>query len=135
MKTAVNNFRLLAAAMIVLFSISFAMPARANDNNEKLPVVVKCIGYENESPVFQVSFANEAEEEFLFTIKDVQGNLIYSDKIKGKSIERKFKLVSEDVPYDEFNFEFTNLKTNTSVKYRVVAKTRIVNDTEVTKVK
>jgi hypothetical protein len=135
MKTAVNNFRLLATAMIVLFSISFATAAQANDNNDKLPVVVKCIGYQNESPIFHVSFANEAAEEFLFTIKDVQGNLIYSDRLKGRNIERKFKLVSEDVPYDEFNFEFTNLKTNTSVKYKVVAKTRIVNDTEVTKVK
>mgnify|MGYP003513184760 CR=1 FL=1 len=135
MKTAVNSFRLFAAAMIVLFSISFAMPAQANNNSEKLPVVVKCIGYENESPIFHVSFGNKAEEEFLFTIKDVQGNLIYSDRIKGKSIERKFKLVSEDAPYDEFYFEFTNLKTNTSVKYKVVAKTRIVNDTEVTKLK
>jgi hypothetical protein len=135
MKTAVNNFRLLAAAMIVLFSISFATTAQANNTGEKLPVVVKCIGYENESPIFHVSFANEAEEEFLFTIKDVQGNLIYSDRIKGTSMQRKFKLVSEDVPYDEFNFEFTNLKTNTTVKYKVVAKTRIVNDTEVTKVK
>jgi hypothetical protein len=135
MKTVTNNLRLLAAAMIVLFSISFATAAQANNNGEKLPVVVKCIGYENESPIFHVSFANEAEEEFLFTIKDVQGNLIYSDRIKGKSMQRKFKLVSEDVPYDEFNFEFTNLKTNTSVKYKVVAKTRIVNDTEVTKLK
>jgi hypothetical protein len=135
MKTVTNKFRLLATAMIVLFSISFATRAQANDNNDKSPVVVKCIGYENESPIFHVSFANEAEEEFLFTIKDVQGNLIYSDRIKGKNIQRKFKLVNEEVPYDEFNFEFTNLKTKTSVKYKVVAKTRIVNDTEVTKLK
>jgi hypothetical protein len=135
MKTAVNNFRLLAAAMIIIFSLSLTPAANANGTNGNLPVVVKCIGYQNESPIFHVSFGNEAEEEFLFTIKDVQGNLIYSDRLKGKNIERKFKLVSEDVPYDEFNFEFTNVKTNTSVKYKVVAKTRIVNDTEVTKVK
>jgi hypothetical protein len=135
MKTAVNNFRLFTAAMIIIFSLSLTPVVNANGTNDSLPVVVKCIGYQNESPIFHVSFANEAEEEFLFTIKDVQGNLIYSDRIKGAGMQRKFKLVSEDVPYDEFNFEFTNLKTNTSVKYKVVAKTRIVNDTEVTKVK
>ncbi|MEP6673792.1 MAG: hypothetical protein ABJA78_01505 [Ferruginibacter sp.] len=134
MKKLQKNYRLIVTVMMSIFIIAFT-PAHAEGGKKTTPAVeVKCIGFQNDSPVFQLTFANEEEDEFYITIRDNHYNIIYSEKVKGINVSRKFQLVNEEREDGDINFEITSKKTNSSVKYKVNTTTRVISDTQVTKV-
>ncbi|ULQ50695.1 hypothetical protein [Flavihumibacter fluvii] len=70
----------------------------ANANNEKtgversvIPVEVKYIGSQNEQPVLEVSLDNAAGEEFKVTLRDENGELLYSGSFTNKKIVKRFQ--------------------------------------------
>ena len=134
MKKLQKNYRLVIVALMSIFVLAFT-PAHASEGKPTtLAVDVKCIGFQNDSPVFQLSFTNEAEDEFYITIRDNHYNVIYSEKVKGINISRKFQLVNEEKEEGDINFEISSKKTNSTVKYKVNTTTRVISDTQVVKV-
>lgn len=134
MKKLQKNYRLFVTVMMSVFVIAFT-PAHASVGKPKtLAVDVRCIGFQNDSPVFQLSFANETEDEFFITIRDNHSNVIYSEKIKGINVSRKFQLVNEEKDDNDISFEISSKKTNSTVKYKVNTTTRVISDTQVVKV-
>lgn len=133
-KTTFSLSRILTVVITVIL-VSFAGAAKASDGKGNLPVDIKYLGNANESPVFQVNFHNEAEEEFYIVIRDNAHNILYSEKVKGKNISRKFQLVNEGLSDDEIHFEITNRKANTSVTYKTKNTTETINEVTVEEVK
>lgn len=143
MKKLQKNFRIFSVALASVFILAFT-PAHAADEkigtkeNGTLPVEVQHIGYKNNSPVYQLSFTNKETEEFIVTIRDNQFNVIYSEKLKGKNLTRKYQLVneSEGLQADEaIQIEIVSTKTNNVVKYKVNNTAEVVNNVEVVKVR
>jgi hypothetical protein len=70
----------------------------AHANNEKpsteksvIPVEVKYVGSLNEQPVLEVSLDNAAGEEFKVTLRDENGELLYSGSFNNKKIVKRFQ--------------------------------------------
>ena len=133
-KTSFNLNSIIAVLITVLF-ISFSGTASAADGKGNIPVKIEYLGSADESPVFQVTFSNETEEEYVIVIRDNSNNVLYSEKVKGKNVNRKFQLVNEGLADDEIHFEITNRKANTSVSYKTTSSTEVVKDINVVEVK
>ena len=59
-------------------------------NNGKDPVELKAISNLNKKPVFQLKMNNADAGEFVVRVKDGNGDVFYSERLKGKNVTRKY---------------------------------------------
>jgi len=125
-----RNKRLIIVAFFTVFSIGSASVALANDNNNALPVELKFIGTIKDQPLFQLSFAGNAEEnDFTIIIRDEAGNSLYSENIKGENFYKKFLLNNEGIDNDEtLRFEIKSKRSNKTVVFEVNGQSRLVEE-------
>ena len=132
MKTLVRNSVFSLAAFV-----SLAVSSNAFANNyidPKSKIEVKFIGNLQSQPVFQVNLFNEAADEFFITISDEQGNVLYSDKVKGTNISRKFAINIAEVDDMVLRLDIKSKNTGNKESYNI-NRTRIyVIESTVTKV-
>src|SRR5687768_14968030 len=93
-KTAKNIFTSLAVAALVIAGTS---AAHANDNPKTTPVEIKYLGNLNSKPVFEIAFDNADAEEIFLTLKDSDGNILYSEVVKDRKFARKIQLDNEEL--------------------------------------
>ena len=129
-----RNKRLIIVAFFTVFSIGSASVALANDNNNALPVELKFIGTIKDQPLFQLSFAGNAEEnDFTIIIRDEAGNSLYSENIKGENFYKKFLLNNEGTDYDILRFEVKSKRSNKTVVFEVNGQSHLVEEIGVSK--
>ncbi len=135
MKKIFINKKLIIIAFFTVFSIGSATSAIANDGKNPLPVELKFVGNIKNQPLFQLSFAGNAEEnDFTITIRDEEGNALYSENIKGENFYKKFLLNSEETGSDTLRFEVISKKSGKSVVFEINPKAAM-QDMVVNKVK
>ncbi|MBC7422034.1 MAG: hypothetical protein H7334_01125 [Ferruginibacter sp.] len=122
MKNSMINLRTLVVATIALFSVSFASATSLEDGANNLPVNLKYLGANNNSPIFQLSFTNTDIEQFEITVTD-KYNTIYTETVKGKGLVRKYQFVSNELngssADDELVVEIKNTTTKSVVTYKI----------------
>lgn len=136
MKKIFSNNRLIAIAFFTVFSVAAAPFAQASDssNHRVMPVELKLIGSINDQPLFQLSFAGNAEQdEFTIVIRDENGNSLYRENIKGENFSKKFLLNRDEIGDGSLRFEVSSKKFNKTVVYEVNRNTRQVEDLVVNK--
>jgi hypothetical protein len=136
MKKIFSNNRLIAIAFFTVFSVAAAPFAQAADssNHRVMPVELKLIGSINDQPLFQLSFAGNAEQdEFTIVIRDENGNSLYRENIKGENFTKKFLLNRDEIGDGSLRFEVSSKKFNKTVVYEVNRNTRQVEDLVVNK--
>ncbi len=134
MKKNANMYRLFIAATFAVSSFAFIPSARAGFYNGTSPVELKLVSQKNESRIFQLILNNAEVTEYKIVIRDENYTVLYADKLKGKTLNRKFELKSEDPLINEgaLTFEVTNLATGKSVVYKINTVTRVERETEIT---
>lgn len=122
MKNSMINFRTLVVATIALFSVSFASATSLEDGANNIPINLKYLGANNNSPIFQLSFTNTNIEQFEITVTDGY-NTIYTETVKGKGLLRKYQFVSNELNSssvdDELVVAIKNTTTKTVVTYKI----------------
>lgn len=135
MKILKSNFRRLTVAIVALFCVAFISSANAENGYNNFPVNIKYLGAAQNAPVFELSFTNEIVQEFQITITD-KYNTIFTEKIKGKGLVRKYQFVNEDVSaitkedVNVINVEIRNLSTNNVITYKINPNTRVQSEIE-----
>ena len=135
MKILKSNFRRLTVALVALFCVAFISSANAENGYNNFPVNIKYLGAAQNAPVFELSFTNEIVQEFQITITD-KYNTIFTEKIKGKGLVRKYQFVNEDVSaitkedVNVINVEIRNLSTNNVITYKINPNTRVQSEIE-----
>ena len=133
MKKAINNTRKIAAGLIILFMTGFtqaAVPADKKENGSEL----RFLGKYSNGPLFLLNLNNAEEGEFIIRIKDGDGIELYSERITGKKIARKYKVAIESPElYESFNvrFEVTSIKTKETFVYNVTNSSHLVDEISV----
>ncbi len=129
MKKAISKTRTITAGLIILSIMGFTQPAFSTEKNDN-PVELKFMGKKNHGPVFQLNMNNTEAEEFLIKVRDGEGNLLYSEKLKGKNISRRYQVAIDPEFYEEFNvrFEITSVKTHETLIYNVANSRRAVDN-------
>ncbi len=137
MKKIFSNNRLIAIAFFTVFSVAaapFAMAADSINNRRVMPVELKLVGNINNQPIFQLSYAGNAEQdEFTIVIRDEDGNSLYRENIKGESFTKKFLLNRDAIGDGALRFEIYSKKLSKTVVYEINQSTREVQDLVINK--
>ena len=135
MKKVMTNYRPVFFALLAAFTLSFSTAVQANDETKKIPgLEVKFIGNKNNQPVFQLVLANPDKEEYVITIRDEAGYVLYSETEKSTNISKKFVLNTETLGNGPLKVEVRSKKDNKTETYEIGRTQKIVTETVVNKI-
>lgn len=119
----------IAIAATTLLSISNAAVAGIGEDSSEKPVVVKYLGTVASQPLFQLSVQNEAQDDLTITLENTDGDVLYSQKTKEKSFNKKIQLETTETEIN-LNLYVYSAKTKTKQLYQInkVTKTNFVDD-------
>lgn len=130
MKTMINKTKLVAMASMLVFTVA---SAQSPDIKEETPVEFKYIGTANDQPVFQLNLHNSEADEFVITLKNSAGDVLYKEKVAGIELTRKYRLDTFEIDTSKITVEVNSIKNNNKTVYTVNRTTRIVEDVVITK--
>ena len=120
----------LGFTSLVLIGLATTASASATDTTPT--PAVKYIGSLDGQPVFKVDLNNQSAGVQFLTIKDDQGVVLYSEKIKSKQFSKSFKFENSDRDNVKLTFIVENEKGVQSQEFKVNTNTRVYNDVVVT---
>ena len=132
---AIKQVKMITMGCMSLFIMGTTQPSWAQTKSEN-PVELNVVGRLNSSPLLELKAKNQDENEYILRVKDASGVLLYSERLNGKNILRKYQLdISDADSYDALNvrFELTSVKTKETFTYTVSRRSRVVEDVMVAK--
>jgi len=136
MKIKLKAIRVVAVAILTLaiFGVSTSTFAAKTPNE---PIELKYVGQTANQPVFQLNLNNREASQYYINIKDVNGKVIYSEKVQGSGITRNYRFDIKDVDMTSPDFgltvEVTDAKTKQTQVFHVKSKTQVIQNFEVAK--
>src|SRR5258705_10219234 len=113
-----NNNKAIIIAMMAIIGTSFINPASAMDKKSDPPgVEIRYLGFVDKNPVFEILTNNVQADNFFITIKDEAGTILYSEKISGKNLSRKYRIDTEEEIRDGLRFEVRSANSNKTEVY------------------
>lgn len=132
MKKTMINFRTAAVALATILTIGFTQSTYAAAPGTTTEL--KFVGNFNSTPVFQLELNNTDNAEYVVIVKDAEKRVLFSEKLTGEKISRRYKLQSEELEQVAgTTFEITNKKTNETTKYEVNSSSSFVTDVSIAK--
>jgi hypothetical protein len=136
MKKIIRNNRIIAIALLTVFSVAGTSKSFATEKNQTVPVTLSFVGNINDQPVFQMKGAgNATQNEFTVVIRDGNGNSLYWENIKAENFTKKFVLNTDEIGDETLYFEIYCKNTKATVKYSVNRHTRQVEEYSLSEVK
>jgi len=136
MKKVMNKNRAIIIAMMALISASFSNPVSAMDKKSDPPgVEIKYLGFQDKNPVFEITITNVQADNYFITIRGESGTALYTEKISGKSISRKYRIDTEEViPANGLRFEIRTGSSNKTEVYVAGTNESITREMAVNKI-
>ncbi len=136
MKSIMRTYGIMAIALVA-FTLSFSTSTLANNDKEKIAstIELKFIGHFENQPVFQLNLNNQVEDEFTITFRDDYGNVLYTGKVKGTSISKKFMLNIEEIGDNVLSVEVKAKKNSQAEVYKINRNRSYVEETVVSRIK
>lgn len=131
MKTAIVKTTTILLAFVTSILPGLAQVSTSYINTGETPPEVKFDGMIKQDPLFTLKLNNTGVEEFVITVKNGDGIALYSEKIKGSNLSRKYKIdILDDLSLESFNlrFEVLNVATNKTATYTVTSKTQLLEN-------
>ncbi len=98
MKKVMSKNKAIIIAVMAFFSTSFSTPLSAMDKKSDPPVIeLKYPGFLDKNPVFEIILNNVKADNYYITIRGESGTTLYSEKISGKNISRKYSIDTEEI--------------------------------------
>ena len=119
MKKVMNKNKTIIVALLAIFSASFSNPVAAMDKKSDPPgVEIRYLGFLNNNPVFEINTNNVLADNFIVTIRDESGLVLYSEKISGKNLTRKYRIdTEEEIAEGGLRFEVRSASTKKTEVY------------------
>ena len=116
-----NKNKAIIIALMAITSVSFSNPVLAADKTNDLPgVEIKYLGFQNSNPVFVINMNNTRNENFIITIRDESGTVLFSEKLSGVNLSRKYRIdTEEEITEGGLRFEVRSLTNKTTDIYVV----------------
>ncbi|PWT98630.1 MAG: hypothetical protein C5B52_11955 [Bacteroidetes bacterium] len=125
------SIKMTAIALTAVFTMGISQHSFAETGTAAELVF---IGNNDNAPVFQLNLNNAENGEFVVTIKDASDKVLYSEKLSGEKITRRYKLDAEESELIAgTTFEITNKATNETSVYRIDKKTKVIQEVVVAK--
>ena len=79
----------------------------------------KYMGKMNNQPLFQLNLNNAEINEYIITLTDQTGAVIYDERVAGKELSRKYMLNLDEIDASEVRFVIKNKKDNSVTNFTV----------------
>ena len=135
MKAIKNNINtiVLALAAVIMLSFTTATPVN-NELSENSVSELKFAGRVENSPLFRLVLNNPSSADFLITVRESNGDLLFSEKLSGSAISRVYKLDTDNSELiSGTTFEVTNKTTNRTTVYKIKNLTTTVENLTIAK--
>jgi len=86
--------RSLLTVMMIIGTV-LTSSVYANTKTDLPGLEIKYLGKQENNPVFEIVFNNKETDKYLITIRDESGNILFSEKLSGKNITRKYRIDTE----------------------------------------
>ena len=97
MKKTINKSKAIVIALMAIISTSLSNPVLATGKkNDPIGVEIKYLGFRDKNPVFEIIMKNTKNDNFIITIRDESGTVLYSEKLSGKNLSRKYRIDTEE---------------------------------------
>ena len=121
MKKTINKSKAIVIALMAIISTSFSNPVLATEkNNENPGIEIKYLGFQQKNPVFEVIIKNIKEDNFIIKIRDEAGTVLFSEKLSGKNLSRKYRIdTEEEIAEGSLRFEVISVSNRKTDVYIV----------------
>ena len=136
MKTTISNINktFIVIAAVVLSSFS-TIPDVKKEKKDINGAQFEYLGKTKNLPVFRLVIENPSLTIFSIIVKDDQGDIIYSESLRGNSIARTYKLDTDNTDLiNGTSFHLTNTSNHLTTVFKVQQLTKNVEEINVTKV-
>ena len=134
MKSFMNNNKAILIAIIAVFATAFTSPAMAATKNDPPLTEVKYLGFIGSNPVFELNLNGIHADSYFITIRDAAGTVIYSEKLSGKNISRKYRIdTEEEIPEGGLRFEVRSVKSKKTDIYVAGITENVTREVAITK--
>jgi len=136
MKKVMNKNRAIIIAMMAFISTSFSNPVSAMDKKSDPPgVEIKYLGFQDKNPVFEILTNNLQADNFLITIRDKEGTILFSEKLSGKNLSRKYRIdTEEEIAKGGLRFEVRSVNSKKTEVYIAGVSENITREMAITKI-
>jgi len=136
MKKVMNKNKAIVIGLMAMISTSFSNPVSATDKKSDPPGVgVKYLGFVNRNPVFELNVNNVQSDRYFITIRDEAGTILYSEKLSGKTISRRYRIdTEEEIKDGGLRFEVRSLSTKKTEVYIAGITENVTREVAVTKI-
>mgnify|MGYP006185207003 CR=1 FL=1 len=120
MKNTNTHLRNILSAIAVFATLavgsSSAMANTEKRTKKSVPVEIKYVGSNYQSPVLELSFDNASEEDLTIIIRDLDGNTLYTETSSDSKYAKKFQ-------FDNYSIEPIQIKVTVSSKKGITTET------------
>lgn len=131
MKTKIRNYG--TVALFVALSLTTTAVMATGRQGEKPGAELKYIGNINDRPVFQLDLNGTQVENYSISIKDEYGEVLYNEKIKAKSLTRKFQLDTDELGDAILRVEVKSYNGSKPEVFKINRETHFVEENSVSK--
>jgi len=121
MKKVMSKNKAIIIALMAIISTSFSNPVLATDKKNDPPgVEFKYLGFLDKNPVFEIIMNNTKDDNYMITIRDESGTVLYSEKLSGKNLSRKYRIdTEEEIAEGSLRFEVRSVNSKKTEIYLV----------------
>jgi len=136
MKKVMSKNKAIIIAMMAFISTSFGNPVSAMDKKSDPPgVEIKYLGFQDKNPVFEILTNNRQADNFLITIRDKEGTILFSEKLSGKNLSRKYRIdTEEEIAKGGLRFEVRSVNSKKTEVYIAGVSENITREMAITKI-
>jgi hypothetical protein len=136
MKKVMNKNKTIIVAVMAIISTVFSNPVSAMDKKTDPPgVEIKYLGFVNSNPVFEITTNSAQTDNFIITIRDQAGFTLYSEKVSGKKLSRRYRIdTEEEIPEGGLRFEVKSVNSKKTEVYIVGVTENITREIALVKI-
>ncbi len=126
MKTAIS--KKIAMGLFILCTLGLVNTTKAGTTPSN-PAQLTFVGKVQNRPVFQLNLNNDVAGEYFINIKDANNNTLYSEKVKGANLSRRYQIDVDDADLNSSDFgvkvEVTSAATHKTEVYKISTETKV----------
>jgi hypothetical protein len=132
----VINSKAIIIAMMAVIGTSFSNPVSAMDKKSDPPgVEIRYLGFVNNNPVFEIITNNPRADNFFITIRDESGTVLYSEKLSGKNLSRRYRIdTEEEIAEGGLRFEVRSVNNKKTEVYIAGISENVTREMAVNKI-
>ncbi len=136
MKKVMSKNKAIIFGLMAIISTSFSNPVSAMDKKSDPPgVEIRYLGFVNRNPVFEITTSNVQADNFFITIRDDAGTVLFTEKLSGKKLSRRYRIdTEEEIADGGLRFEVRSVKSKKTEVYIVGVSENITREMAVTKI-